>query len=46
MKLRRLFRIRRSQKYPIKRDKEGLSLRERCLSCLSKVKDRLLLRKN
>ena len=30
MKLRGLFRIRKSRKYPIKRDQEGLSLRARC----------------
>ena len=30
MKLRRLFRIKKSRKYPIKRDGEGLSLRTRC----------------
>jgi hypothetical protein len=29
MKLRRLFHIKKSRKYPIKRDKEGLSLRAR-----------------
>jgi len=30
MKLKRLFRVKKSRKYPIKRDKESLSLRARC----------------
>ena len=30
MKLRKLFRIKKPRKYPIKRDREGLSLRARC----------------
>jgi hypothetical protein len=30
MRLSKLFRVRRSRKYPIRRDKDGLSLRARC----------------
>jgi hypothetical protein len=38
MKLRRLFRIKKSRKYPIKRNGEGLSLRERCFELFEQGK--------
>ncbi len=38
MKLRRLFHIKKARKYPIKRDKEGLSLRARCFELFEQGK--------
>jgi len=38
MKLRRLFRVKKSRKYPIKRDGEGLSLRARCFELFEQGK--------
>lgn len=38
MKLQRLFRIRKSRKYPIKRDSRGLSLRARCFELFDEGK--------
>jgi hypothetical protein len=38
MKLRRLFRVKKPRKYPIKRDKEGLSLRARCFELFERGK--------
>lgn len=38
MKLRRLFHVKKSRKYPIKRDEEGLSLRARCFELFEQGK--------
>jgi hypothetical protein len=38
MKLPKLFRKRKSRKYPIKRDEEGLSLRTRCFELFKQGK--------
>src|SRR3972149_3760725 len=38
MKLKRLFHVEKSRKYPIKRDKEGLSLRARCFELFEQGK--------
>ena len=38
MKLRKLFRVKKSRKYPIRRDGEGLSLRARCFDLFEEGK--------
>ncbi len=38
MRLSRLFHVKKSRKYPIKRDREGLSLRARCFELFEQRK--------